>query len=142
VKVANPEAKLWEIGKIVGQMWRDLNEFEKQEYIADYENAKVWYFSFSFLSNLLNLLKKADYCEQIKNYHNSQQYQSFLSNAIKKKTSKSDDNKIGNGVNSNILGSSNLVNTMNNNRVSINNENVSFHLFSSSIVYSKFKTHA
>ena len=22
-------------------MWRDLNDFEKQEYIGDYENAKV-----------------------------------------------------------------------------------------------------
>lgn len=41
VKAAHPEAKLADISKIVGQMWRDLNDVEKQDYIIEYENAKV-----------------------------------------------------------------------------------------------------
>lgn len=67
VKLAHPEAKAWEVGKIIANMWRDLNDMERQEYINEYEAAK------------------AEYGEQLKQYHNSPQYQSFLTNNSKKK---------------------------------------------------------
>lgn len=41
VKVNYPEHKLWELGKIIGQMWRDLDESAKQVFIDEHDIEKV-----------------------------------------------------------------------------------------------------
>ncbi|CAI2738267.1 unnamed protein product [Dicrocoelium dendriticum] len=60
VKNSNPHLKLWEVGKIIGQMWRELPDDEKTLYIEEYDSEKI------------------QYTEALRQYHSSPAYQAWL----------------------------------------------------------------
>ncbi|KER30632.1 hypothetical protein T265_02983 [Opisthorchis viverrini] len=60
VKNSNPHLKLWEVGKIIGQMWRELPDDEKNMYVEEYD------------------AEKTQYTEALRQYHSSPAYQAWL----------------------------------------------------------------
>lgn len=56
MKNSNTDLKLWEIGKIIGSMWRDLPDEEKQDFTEEYEAEKVH--TIKHVKNLSFFLRK------------------------------------------------------------------------------------
>jgi len=41
VKQANPDRSVCELGKVIGRMWREMADIDKQPYFESFTNAKV-----------------------------------------------------------------------------------------------------
>jgi len=41
VKQANPDRSVCELGSVIGRMWREMGDTEKQPYFDSFTNAKV-----------------------------------------------------------------------------------------------------
>lgn len=92
VKTTHPDHKLWEIGKVIGNMWRELPEQEKQEFIDDYEAEKVDDFvaisTRGARSNLYLSQFQKEYEKNLKTYHSSPAYVAYMAAKNKVKASK------------------------------------------------------
>lgn len=87
VKTANPELKLWEVSKIIAQMWKEAPDSERQEFIDEYEADKVsellllrifsvlWLFYIFFpIVFLLVWFTQIQYVEALKVFHATPEY--------------------------------------------------------------------
>ncbi|XP_059094584.1 SWI/SNF-related matrix-associated actin-dependent regulator of chromatin subfamily E member 1-like isoform X1 [Tigriopus californicus] len=60
VQAQHPDASLWEVGKMIGQLWRDLTDLERREINEEYE------------------AEKQDYERQMVVYKSSPAYQAYM----------------------------------------------------------------
>ena len=59
VKSENPDFKLFEVGRVISQMWQELSEDQKKEYVIEFENEKVNFKQFFFKFHFFNRIKVA-----------------------------------------------------------------------------------
>ncbi|VDM41352.1 unnamed protein product [Toxocara canis] len=87
VRSEHPDSQLWDIGKVIGQMWRDAPESEKAVYqqarciLSLYRaHIRIYLFVPSIIPVFLEYeIEKTEYEKALKAYHNSTAYQQYLS---------------------------------------------------------------
>lgn len=80
VRAENADLKVYDIGKLIGQMWRELPADKKQEFADEFEAEKVTKRSSSFTTDSLSPCPEwqAEYNQLLRSYHESPAYQSWI----------------------------------------------------------------